>query len=139
MSQPPDPFTIPLDELVFRATRSGGPGGQHVNTSSTRAEIRWNVLDSRAITEEQRARLLRKLAARVDGRGWLRVADSGSRSQLQNRERATERLIATVAQALIEPKRRKKTKIPRAAKAKRLAAKRERGAIKQQRRRPADD
>jgi ribosome-associated protein len=139
MSQPVDPFTIPPDELEFRATRSGGPGGQHVNTSSTRAEIRWNVLDSRALTEEQRARLLRKLASRLDGRGWLRVADSGSRSQLQNRERATARLIETVAAALVEPKRRKKTKIPKAAKVRRLEAKRERGAIKRLRSRPTDE
>ena len=139
MSQPLQPFTIPADELEFRATRSGGPGGQHVNTSSTRAEIRWNVLTSRAVNESERARLLVKLARRLDGRGWLRVADSGSRSQLQNRERATDRLIETVAAALVEPKRRKKTKVPRAATAKRLEAKRERGAIKRLRGRPTDD
>ena len=83
---------LPVGELDVRATRSGGPGGQHVNTSSTRIEIWWDVQSSPTLNDEQRARLLLGLASRLDGEGRLRVVASASRSQLRNREAATERL-----------------------------------------------
>ncbi len=137
MTHPPPPDIIP--ELEYRASRSGGPGGQHVNTSSTRVEVWWDVANSAAITEEQRARLLSALAPRLDGSGRLRLVSSGSRSQLRNREEATERLIALVARALLVPKARKRTKPTRAAKAARLEAKRRRSAVKRERRRPGSE
>ena len=83
---------LPLTELEYRATRSGGPGGQHVNTSSTRIEVWWDVRSSPTLTDEQRALLLERLFSRLDGDGRLRVVASESRSQLRNREAATERL-----------------------------------------------
>jgi ribosome-associated protein len=126
-------------ELEYRATRSGGPGGQHVNTSSTRVEVWWDVAGSRLLSEEQRTRLLTVLAPRLDGAGWLRLVSSGSRSQLRNREEVTARLLRIVAQALVVPKPRKRTKPSRAAKAARLEAKRRRGATKRERRRPASE
>lgn len=130
---------LPLAELDYRATRSGGPGGQHVNTSSTRIEVWWSVRDSAALSEEQRARLLERLASRLDGEGRLRVVASESRSQLRNREAATERLRRLVASALVVRKPRKRTKPTRASKAARLEAKRRRSAVKRDRRPPRPD
>ncbi len=129
-------LSIPLGELEYRATRSGGPGGQHVNTSSTRIELWWDVLSSAALTEDQRGRLLTRLSNRLDGEGRLRVVASASRSQLRNREAATERLREVLAAALQVRKPRKATKPSRAAKAARLQAKRRRSALKRDRRAP---
>ena len=127
---------VPLAELEFRASRSGGPGGQHVNTSSTRVEVTWDVASSPALSEEQRQRLLARLASRLDGTGRLRLVSSSTRSQLRNREDVTERLREVVAQALVVPKARKRTRTPRAAKAARLENKRRRAATKRDRRPP---
>ena len=130
---------VPLAELEFRASRSGGPGGQHVNTSSTRVEVTWDVAGSPVLSEEQRQRLLVRLASRLDGTGRLRLVSSGTRSQLRNREDVTERLREVVAQALVVPKARKRTRTPRAAKAARLENKRRRSAVKRDRRAPRGD
>jgi ribosome-associated protein len=130
---------LPLPELDYRATRSGGPGGQHVNTSSTRIEVWWDIGGSPTLTDDQRARLLSRLATRLDGEGRLRIVASESRSQLRNREAATERLREVVAAALAVPKPRKRTKPSRAAKAARLEAKRRRAATKRERRPPRHD
>src|SRR3954470_18711298 len=116
-------LSIPLSELEFRASRSGGPGGQHVNTSSTRVEVWWDIARSPTLTDEQRQRLIARLATRLDGAGRLRLVSSGSRSQLRTREEVTERLVAVVAEALKVPKRRKPTRPGRAAKVARLEAK----------------
>jgi ribosome-associated protein len=130
---------LPRAELEYRASRSGGPGGQHVNTSSTRVEVWWDVAGSPALDEAQRARLLRVLASRLDSAGRLRLVSGGSRSQLRNREEVTERLRDVVARALVVPKPRKRTKPSRAAKAARLEAKRRRAAVKRERRRPGSE
>ena len=130
---------LPLGELEYRASRSGGPGGQHVNTSSTRVEVWWDVAGSPALSEEQRTRLLARLATRLDSAGRLRLVSSGSRSQLRNREEVTERLRELVAAALKVPKARKRTRPSRAAKAARLEAKRRRAATKRERRPPGAD
>jgi ribosome-associated protein len=132
-------LSIPLTELEYRASRSGGPGGQHVNTSSTRIEVWWDVTGSPSLTEEQRARLLQRLAARIDGSGHLRLVSSGSRSQLRNREEVTDRLRTVLGAALTVRKPRKRTKPSRAAKAARLEAKRRRALTKQRRRGPSPD
>jgi ribosome-associated protein len=124
---------IPLSELQYRTSRSGGPGGQHVNTSSTRVEVTWNVAGSPSLNPEQRSRLLRQLASRLDTEGQLRLVSSGTRSQLRNKDDVTERLRSTIATALVVPKKRKPTKPSRAAKAARLEAKRKRAATKRQR------
>jgi len=133
------PLVIPPSELLIRASRAGGPGGQHVNTSSTRIEVRWNVRTSQAPSETQRTRILERLATRIDGDGWLRVVAAPTRSQLQNREAATRRLLELVARALRVRKARKRTRIPRAEREKRLAAKRHRSTIKRGRQGRTDD
>lgn len=131
---------IPLAELVYRASRSSGPGGQHVNTSSTRIEVVWDVAGSTALADDERARLLARLGRRLDSAGQLRLVSGEFRSQLRNREAVTERLRTVVAAALTVPKRRKRTRLPAAAKAARLEKKRRRSAIKRTRRsRPEED
>jgi len=127
---------LPLSELDYKASRSGGPGGQHVNTSSTRVEVWWDVANSPTLTPGQRARLLERLGSRLDSSGRLRLVSSGTRSQLRNREDVTERLGLVVAAALAVPKKRKATKPSRAAKAARLEAKRRRAATKRGRKSP---
>lgn len=127
-------LAIPRTELVYRASRAGGAGGQHVNTSSTRIELLWNVRQTQALDAEQRTRVETKLASRLDGDGWLRVVSSARRSQGQNREAAEERLVTLIRGALVVPKRRKATKPSRGAKEERLAEKKKRGDTKRQRR-----
>jgi ribosome-associated protein len=125
---------IPRAELDVRATRAGGPGGQHVNTSSTRIELRWNVRTTQAVDDARRAWLLERLATRLDGEGFVRVVASEFRSQRQNRDAAEARLADLVRRALHVPKKRKATKPSRAAKAKRLDAKRKHSDKKRERR-----
>ncbi|MES2178690.1 MAG: alternative ribosome rescue aminoacyl-tRNA hydrolase ArfB [Gemmatimonadota bacterium] len=130
---------IPRAELMYRASRAGGAGGQHVNTSSTRIELLWNVRTSPSISEDQRALLETKLATRIDGEGWIRVVSSARRSQSQNREAADERLEELVRKALVVQKKRKATKPSRGAKEARLSSKKKRGDTKRQRRGDAFD
>jgi ribosome-associated protein len=134
-----DRLSIPRGELELRATRSGGPGGQHVNTSSTRIELVWSVADSPSLWEDERQRLLEKLAHRLDGEGHLRIVAQGERSQLQNREAAVVRFAEVVRRALVVPKRRKPTRPTKASKERRLQAKREQSERKRLRQRRDDD
>ena len=131
-------LAIPRAELEYRATRAGGAGGQHVNTSSTRIELLWDLPHSMAVTDDVRVRLLDKLAARLDAEGRVRVVASERRSQQQNREAAEERLASLIRGALVVRKPRKRTKPSRAAKERRLNEKRQRSERKQQRRRDFD-
>ena len=127
---------LPLAELEYRATRSGGPGGQHVNTSSTRVEVSWDVAGSPSLTPEQRAQLVLRLGRKLDSTGRLRLVSSGTRSQLRNKQDVTERLQSIIASALATRKKRKPTNPSRAAKAARLQEKRRRAATKRDRKPP---
>jgi ribosome-associated protein len=131
-------LTIPGDELIVRASRSGGPGGQHVNTTASRIELRWDVAGSRAPDEEQRARLLAQLAPRLTTEGVLVLHASEHRSQLRNREAAIARLRTLVTEALLTPEQRRPTRPSRAARRRRLDAKRARSETKGLRRPPED-
>jgi ribosome-associated protein len=131
--------TIPRDEIDVRTSRSGGPGGQHVNTSSTRVEVRWNLTTSRALAADEKARARDKLGPRLDADGTLRVTASDSRSQRRNRELAETRLGELVRRALVVPKARRATRRPRGADERRLSAKRERADRKRSRRWDRDD
>lgn len=128
-----DDLIMPLAELEYRASRSGGAGGQHVNTSSTKIEVELNVATSPSLTDAQRARILEKLATRIDSAGILRLTSSGSRSQFQNKEDVTARLARVLAEALKERKPRRKTKVPRATKEARLREKKKRSQTKKDR------
>jgi ribosome-associated protein len=125
--------TIPLDELEWRFTGSGGPGGQHANTSNTRAEVRFNIADSPSLGPRQRARLLERLGPVV------RVAASDERSQARNRALALERLRSRLAEALRVQRERRPTAPTTASQQRRLESKRRRSQVKRQRARPTDD
>jgi len=121
---------IPLSEVVLRASRSSGPGGQHANVTSSRIEASFDVAASRALTDDQRRRVMARCGPRV-----VAVAQD-ARSQARNRELALERLAARLATALHIPRPRRATRPTRASRARRLEAKRRRGERKRARRRP---
>jgi len=118
-----DSLSIPRSELDVRVSRASGAGGQHVNKTSSRVEIFWNIPASRAISEEQRARLLDMLVSKLTTEGSVRVVASDMRSQSRNRDLAEERLADLVRRALMVPRKRRPTKPTRAAKEARLESK----------------
>ncbi len=130
---------IPEAELLVRAITGSGPGGQHVNRSATRIELRWNVRTSFALNEVQRTRVMAKLASRLDSDGMMRIVAGEFRSQQQNRRAAFARLSAVVGRALVVPPSRKATRPTRASVERRLDDKRRRADTKQDRRRGHDD
>jgi ribosome-associated protein len=124
---------IGLDELEWRFSGSGGPGGQHANTANTRVELRFDIEASRSLGPRQRARLLERFGP------VLRVVASDSRSQHRNRELALERLQARMASALRVERPRVPTRVKRSAKEKRLKDKRQQSERKRSRARPTED
>ena len=134
-----DQVEIPRTELDVRASRASGAGGQHVNKTSTRIEVTWNVASSPSLSDAERTRVLTRLASRISDGGELRVVASDTRSQLQNRELAEGRLAELVRHALVVPKARRKTRPSRAAKQARLDAKRITSQKKTRRRNKSDE
>jgi ribosome-associated protein len=132
-------LVIPPNELEERFSTSSGPGGQHANKASTRAELTWNIESSSVLGPRQRERLRSRLASRLDSNGVLRVASEKHRSQLRNREEARTRLAELVDRALKVERPRVKTKPTRAGKERRLQQKRRRSEIKRARRVTNDD
>ena len=130
---------IPAAELEIRATRAGGPGGQHVNKSSTRVEVVWRLAGSTALSEPDRARLRLRLASKLDSRGALRVVAADTRSQSRNRELALQRLASVVRAALVIPKVRRATKPTHGSKMRLIETKKRRSAQKRDRRWKRDD
>jgi len=118
---------IRLDELEWRFSTSGGPGGQHVNTSNTRAEVRFDIEGSPSLGPRQRARLLERFGPE------LRVVASDERSQLRNRQLALERLRSRLAEGLRTVRSRRPTAPTKGSKEERLQAKRERSQTKRRR------
>ncbi len=116
-------LSIPLEEIEISFTRSSGPGGQHVNKTSTQAELSFDLEHSPSIEETDRAWLLTRLGTRIDSSGRLRVTSQNYRSQLRNKEAALEKLAALIAGAMERPKTRKRTKPTRTAKETRLQSK----------------
>ncbi len=121
---------IPLYELEWRFTPSGGPGGQHANRSNTRAEVKFDVVASESLLDVHRARLVERLGPVV------RVVADDERSQLRNRELALERLRARLAEALRVERTRRPTAPTRGAKMRRLETKKQRSTLKRLRRPP---
>ena len=126
-------LSIPEDELAFTASRSGGPGGQHVNKVSSRVTLLFNVVASPSLSDEHKQRLQSRLATRMTKDGILRVVSQKHRSQMANRTAAIERFVALVQEVLAPTPERKPTAVPRAVQARRLEAKRQRGQLKSQR------
>lgn len=124
---------IPLEELEWRFSASGGPGGQHANTANTRAEVRFDVAGSPSLGPRQRARLLARLGPAV------RVVASDERSQLRNRDLAMKRLAARLAEGLRVEAVRVPTRPRPSAGRERLEGKRRRSETKRLRARPQED
>jgi ribosome-associated protein len=134
-----DQHRIPAEELELSASRSSGPGGQHVNTTDSRIQVRWDVQRTLALTDEERERVAKRLASRLTQDGVLVLACDVHRSQRRNREEVLARLADLVRQALVRPRPRKPTAVPRSVREKRLQAKRARADLKRIRRRDQDD
>jgi ribosome-associated protein len=132
-------FIVPLEELELRVSRASGPGGQHVNKTSTRVEVLWSVVRSSALSDTQRARVLTKLGRRVDAAGFLHIVAQDHRSQLRNRAAAIERLEALVTAALIVPKPRRPTRPTKGSREARIATKKRHGRLKRDRGTRGDD
>jgi ribosome-associated protein len=128
-----DELSIPLDELRFRFSRSSGPGGQHVQKSSTRVELLFDVANSPSLTDAQRVRVLERLAGYTDAAGTLRLVAQSERSQLRNREKVVTRFQTLLQWALKRRKRRRPTAPTTASRERRLRQKRRRSEIKQAR------
>jgi ribosome-associated protein len=129
---------IPADAVVWQFARSAGPGGQHVNRTSTKAMLRFDVRHSPHLPEDVRQRLLVAVASRLTTDGMLVIASQRHRIRSRNIADCREKLAALVANALVRPTVRRKTKKPRAAVAKRLETKRHRAETKSRRRHPDD-
>lgn len=130
-------LTVPERDLSWRFSRSSGPGGQSVNTSDSRAELR---LDLRGLPEPFRSRALDRLATRLVDGAVLVVTAEAERSQLRNRRAAEERLVALLRSATGPPPRRRRATTPtRGSVERRLSAKRRRSAVKRMRGPGADD
>ena len=128
-------LTIPASELRETASRSGGPGGQHVNKANTRVTLHWSLAESGALTSEERRRLRSRLRDRVTRAGNLVVHASRHRSRARNRELARERLAELVREALRTERKRVPTRESASSKRRTLDAKRRRSEKKRGRRR----
>ncbi|MCG8700890.1 MAG: aminoacyl-tRNA hydrolase [Bacteroidales bacterium] len=123
-------------ELIVKTSRSGGPGGQHVNKTETRVELHFQIESSLALSDEEKSLLLARLKNKLTQDGRLIVVSSNSRSQLANKFDAEQKLKALLIQNMQPIKKRKKTKPSKASVEKRLESKKNRGAIKNSRRKP---
>lgn len=127
-------IVIPEHELEITTSRSSGPGGQHVQKSSTRISVRWNVKNTTVLNEAQKERALQKLQARLTSKGDLLVHNGTSRSQHTNKELALAELGRLVRKALHVPKKRIATQVSEGAKETRLQEKKQRSITKKMRR-----
>ncbi len=126
-------IVIPEQELEITTSRSGGAGGQHVNKTSTRISVRWNVKSTSALNDQQKARVLEKLQTQLTTESDLIVHNSSTRSQQQNKQLALQQLGYLVRKALHVAKKRIATKIPRAVKEAQLQEKKRRSSLKKMR------
>ena len=132
-------LTLDPSEIEESFVRSTGPGGQHVNTTSTAVQLRFDVRHSPSLTDDVRHRLERLAGRRLTRDGVIVLLAQGQRSQMRNREEALERLVTLVREAARPPTPRKKTRVSKAAKRRRVDDKKHHGAVKSLRRTWADD
>jgi ribosome-associated protein len=124
---------IAEDELVFKFSRGGGPGGQNVNKVNTRVTVLFDVANAASFSDVQKERILKGLTTRADKSGVIRVVSQRYRTQKANRRAAVERLEELLRGALKKKAVRKETEVPEAAKRERLEEKRQRSFLKKQR------
>ncbi|MAM19739.1 MAG: alternative ribosome rescue aminoacyl-tRNA hydrolase ArfB [Christiangramia sp.] len=125
-----------LAELHFKAVRSSGPGGQHANKTATKVELSFKVDASEGLSEEEKARIHKRLSNRITKEGMLKMQCEESRSQHTNRELVTESFLKEIQDALKKKKVRKKTKPTKASKIRRLKQKKQKSEIKANRKNP---
>ena len=123
-----------LREVVYRTSRSSGPGGQHVNKTESKVELLWKPAESACLDAAMKERLLSRLARRITDEGYLQLSSQKHRSQLKNREEVQQRFLRLVKAGLTEPKKRQITRPTRVSIEKRLEQKRRKSEIKQSRR-----
>jgi ribosome-associated protein len=126
-------------EIFYKTARSGGSGGQNVNKVETQAEALWDVAASRFFVPEEKELIQEKLKSKINKDGLLAVKCSETRSQLENKQIAQQKMAAMVAKSLLKPKKRKATKPSKAAKERRLEGKKKEGLKKEMRRPPGMD
>ncbi len=126
-------------EIIYKTSRSSGPGGQHVNKTESRVELYWNLLESVCLTENQKLLVKQKLATRLTTQGIIMVTCEKYRSQFRNREEVTKRFLDLISASLVIVKKRKPTRPTRSSVEKRIKNKKIRGAIKGTRRRASED
>lgn len=119
-----------VTEFHFSTSRSGGKGGQHVNTTESKVELTFLVSASQYLTDEQKRLIIEKLTGKLDNEGYWRLYEHRSRSQHVNKETLIKRALQILAKCLVKPKKRIATKVSKSAKAKRLDKKKKHGEIK---------
>lgn len=126
-------LSIPLSELTFRSTRSGGPGGQNVNKVDSRVTLTFDIVNSRALDDRQKQRISQRLTNRINRQGVLRISGQEHRTQAANRRAVLNRFAELMAKALEQGTPRRPTGIPARSKRRRLEQKKRRSLVKKQR------
>ena len=132
-------LSIPISELEFSTSRSGGPGGQNVNKLETRVELRFDIARSPSLTDAQRSTILARVKSRIDTEGVLRIVAQASRSQWSNKQEAIDKLMQLLQEALKPRKARKRTAPTKSARERRLQGKKLLSEKKRARHRPGDE
>jgi ribosome-associated protein len=129
---------IPEEELIITASRSSGPGGQNVNKVATKITLRFNIIKTTCLTDEQKDRIRHKMKNIINKKGCIVLHEETRRSQAANRTRIIEKFSSMIARALVVPKKRMPTRVSRAQKKRRLEEKKIKSTIKRYRRNDAD-
>lgn len=127
-----------VSEFIFKTSRSGGKGGQHVNKTESKVEFSFDIASSQFLSEEQKHYIILKLKNKIDNEGFLHMNESGDRSQYANKEQLVKKALKLMASVSLIPKKRVPTKVSKAAKNKRVDAKKHVGNIKSTRNKRID-